>query len=212
MRIYAVEDLHGKVDRIDLVRKNLRHLKPDALVIAGDITNYSNSTDVIEKINNMPVPVLAVRGNTDRLKIDGLLDHYPNTTSLHLKKYKIKDIEFMGVSGAIPVPFSSRIAFREKKIMSTLAARINAETVLVAHPPPRGTLDTAFGGFNAGCRRLHQLVLQCQPKLLLCGHIHETPGRATIGRTQVINCCVVGNGRGAIIDFDRNGSPQIEML
>lgn len=212
MRIYAVADIHGKSDRIALIKEKLSHFKPDALVIAGDITNYSNSAAVIEQFNKMPVPVLAIRGNTDLPGVDRLLDHFPNTTSLHLKKHKIRDIDFVGVSGTIPVPFSSLISIREKKIMNALSARINENSVLVAHPPPRGVLDEAFGRFHAGCRRLHQLVLQHQPKLLLCGHIHEAPGVSSIGKTQVVNCCVTRNGKGAKVDFDSNGALKIEML
>jgi Icc-related predicted phosphoesterase len=212
MRIYAVADIHGKADRIALVKEKLSHIKPDALIIAGDITNYSNSATVIEQFNNMSVPILAIRGNTDLPKVDRLLDHYPNTTSLHLKEYKIKEIGFVGVSGTIPIPFNSRISICEKQIMTALSARIDNKSVLVAHPPPRGVLDQAFGRFHAGCRRLHQLVLQNQPKLLLCGHIHEAPGVASIGKTQVVNCCVTRNSKGAKVDFDSDGSPKIIML
>jgi putative phosphoesterase len=212
MRIYAVADIHGKSDRIALVKEKLPHIKPDALIIAGDITNYSNSAAVIEQFNDMPVPVLAIRGNTDLPKVDRLLDHYPNTTSLHLTEYKIEDIGFVGVSGTIPVPFNSRIAICEKKIMTALSTRINEKSVLVAHPPPRGILDQVFGRFHAGCRRLYQLVLQNQPKLLLCGHIHEAPGVASIGKTQVVNCCVTRFSKGAQVDFDSDGSPEIIML
>ncbi len=39
MRIYAVADIHGKPEKIALVREKTEALKPDALVVAGDITN-----------------------------------------------------------------------------------------------------------------------------------------------------------------------------
>ena len=60
-RIYAVADIHGKPARIKRVHKVLLELNPDALIVAGDITNYFNSTDVVEQLNHMPVPVLAIR-------------------------------------------------------------------------------------------------------------------------------------------------------
>ena len=40
MRIYAAADIHGKPEKIALVREKTEDLKPDALVVAGDITNY----------------------------------------------------------------------------------------------------------------------------------------------------------------------------
>jgi Icc-related predicted phosphoesterase len=160
----------------------------------------------------MPVPVLAVRGNTDLKKVDHLLDDYPNTSSLHLKEQKVNGQKFVGVNGTIPVPLSSRIGLREKWIINTLEALVDDSSVLVVHSPPRGVLDEAFGRFHAGCRRLYQLVVQCQPRLVLCGHIHERPGIATIGQTTVVNCCLSRTGRGAMVDFDRECSLKAEML
>ena len=212
MHIYAVADIHGRPEKIALVREKTEALNPDALIVAGDITNYFNSTDVVAQLNHMPVPVLAIRGNTDLEKVDHLLNDYPNTSSLHLNEQKIKGQKFVGVSGTIPVPFSSRIGLREKSIFNTLDALVDDSSVLVVHSPPRGVLDEAFGRFHAGCRRLYQLVAQCQPRLVLCGHIHERPGIATIGQTTVVNCNIARTGRGAIVEFDPEGSLEVKML
>ena len=212
MHIYAVADIHGKPEKIALVREKTEALNPDARIVAGDITNYFNSTDVVDQLNHMPVPVLAIRGNTDLEKVDHLLNDYPNTSSLHLNEQKIKGQKFVGVSGTIPVPFSSRIGLREKSIINTLEALVDDSSVLVVHSPPRGVLDEAFGRFHAGCRRLYQLVAQCQPRLVLCGHIHERPGIATIGQTTVVNCNIARTGRGAIVEFDPEGSLKVKML
>jgi len=212
MRIYAVADIHGKPARIEKIHKVLLELKPDALVVAGDITNYFNSTDVVEQLNHMPVPVLAIRGNTDLGKVDHLLNDYPNTSSLHLKEQNINGQKFVGVSGTIPVPFSSRLGWREKSVINTLEALVDDRSVLVVHCPPRGVLDEAFGRFHAGCRRLYKLVVQCQPRLVLCGHIHEHPGIATIDQTTVVNCNIARTGRGALVEFDPEGSLKVKML
>jgi Icc-related predicted phosphoesterase len=128
MRIYAVADIHGKPAKFDDIRKVLTQLKPDALVVAGDITNYFNSTAIVEQLSHMPVPVLAIRGNTDLSRVDRLLDYYPNTSSLHLKEHVINGVKFTGVSGTIPVPFSSRIRWRENGIFDRLAALINEDS------------------------------------------------------------------------------------
>ena len=212
MRIYAVADIHGKPDRIALVQEKTAGLKPDALVVAGDITNYVNSADVVEQLNQLPVPVLAIRGNTDLAKVDRLLDDHPNTSSLHLKMHDVSGVRLVGVSGTLPVPFNSRIQWREKGIFDTLERLIDQDSVLVVHTPPRGVLDAVLGRFHAGCRRLHQLILTHQPRLVLCGHIHECPGVASIGQTTVVNCCLSRTGRGARVDFDLDGPVKVEML
>jgi hypothetical protein len=210
MRIYAVADVHGKADKITRIRENIEKLNPDVLVVAGDITNFKNAASIIETFNHMPVPVLAVRGNTDAPKVDYWLDRYPNTTSLHLKKYLFKGTCFVGVGGTIPLPFRSRIGVWERKIIAKLARLVDEDSVLVAHPPPRGTLDEVFGRFHVGCQGLRQFVIDRRPKLLLCGHVHEKPGVATIGKTRVVNCSMAGAGNGALINIGSGAAITIE--
>lgn len=212
MRIYAVADIHGKPAKIEQIRKVLSERKPDILVVAGDITNYFNANRVVRQLSGLPVPVLGIRGNTDLPKVDRLLAHYPNTSSLHLKDQTISGVRFTGVGGTIPVPFNSRISWREKSIFDRLARLVCEDAVLVAHCPPRGVLDEVLGRFHAGCRRLHQLIAQRQPRLVICGHIHERPGVANIGRTPVVNCCLSRTGRGAVVDFNLAGPLKVQML
>jgi Icc-related predicted phosphoesterase len=48
--------------------------------------------------------------------------------------------------------------------------------------------------------------------MLICGHIHETPGKARLGKTLVVNCNM-GRGRGgAMIDLTGDGNPEVVML
>jgi Icc-related predicted phosphoesterase len=129
-----------------------------------------------------------------------------------LKEQKMNGVKFVGVSGTIPLPFNSRIGWREKKIINTLAALVDNDAVLVVHSPPRGVLDEAFGRFHAGCRRLYQLIVQRQSRLVLCGHIHECPGIAIIGQTTVVNCNIARTGRGAVVDFEPDGPLRVKML
>ena len=212
MRIYAVADIHGKSEKLAFVREKIETLKPVALVVAGDITNYFNADGVIGQLSSMPVPVLAIRGNTDLPKVDRLLAHYPNTSSLHLRVQTIGGVRFTGVGGTIPVPFNSRISWRQKGIFDRLATLVNEDSVLVVHCPPRGVLDEAFGRFHAGCRRLYQLISARQPRAVLCGHIHERPGVAYIGPTPVVNCCLSRAGRGAVVDVDAHRAVTVKML
>ena len=121
MLIYAVADVHGKPDRIETIRNTISETRPDVLVVAGDITNIRNSVTVIKQLNALPVPVLAIRGNTDLPRVDGLLEQYPNTVCLHLKEHIINGIGFVGVSGTIPLPFRSKLGFAENRILNNLS-------------------------------------------------------------------------------------------
>ncbi|MBW2589153.1 MAG: metallophosphoesterase family protein [Deltaproteobacteria bacterium] len=212
MRIYAVADIHGRSDKIALIRGNTLQLNPDVLVVAGDITSYTGSAEILAQLNDIPVPVLAVRGNSDLSRVEKLLETFTNISPLHLKQVTIDGTPFIGVSGCVPIPFSSRICLNEMQVIEKLKPLIKSNSVLVAHPPPWGTLDKVFGRFHAGCRSLTKVIKMCQPMLMICGHIHERPGSVFIGKTLVINCALGRNHAGAVIELDNKNNLKAEML
>lgn len=212
MRIYATADIHGQKRRIALIRENIFRHKPDVLVIAGDISNVVHPARIIAQLDDMPVPVLAIRGNTDLARMDHLMEAHPNISSLHLREVFVNGACFTGVSGTIPLPFHSKISFREESLMKKLEPLVKSGSVVLAHPPPYRVLDEVLGRFHAGCRRLHKMLLARQPALLICGHIHERRGTAFVGKTLVVNCSMGRTGAGAMITFDPNQETTVEML
>ena len=212
MRIYAVADIHGQSDKIELIKNNSLQLNPDVIVVAGDITNYTGSTRILAVLNDIPAPVLAVRGNTDRSRVENLFKNFSNISPLHLKRVTIGSTPFVGLSGCIPIPFSSRICLNQAQIFEKLKPMIKSNSVLVAHPPPRGTLDEVLRKFHAGCRGLTEVIKICRPKLMISGHIHERPGSSFLGRTLVVNCAMGKNHAGAVIDIDNKNNLTVEIL
>ncbi|RPH51511.1 MAG: phosphoesterase [Desulfobacteraceae bacterium] len=212
MIIYAVADIHGRKSRISSILDTVSEKKPDVLVLAGDIDPYFKSSDAISSFCNLSIPVLAVRGNTDSKKIANLSSASSNISFLHFSEIVINGFSFTGVSGTIPVPFSSRIQFREKQTTKNLEPLVRKDTILIAHPPPFGTLDKVFGKFHAGCKSLQEIVSRRQPQLLICGHIHEMPGSAFLGKTLVVNCSIGMKGKGALIELNTNRPPVVEMV
>jgi hypothetical protein len=59
---------------------------------------------------------------------------------------------------------------------------------------------------------VRKLVDQKQPRLLICGHIHEAAGTSEIGNTTVVNCSIPKTGKGMMIELGAWGNPQIEMV
>jgi Icc-related predicted phosphoesterase len=212
MRIYAVSDIHGRAERISKIRANVREYAPDVLVVAGDIASYRGHRLVLSRLNELGLPVLAVRGNADWPSVDRQLEALPRTQSLHLKETILNGVAFTGVSGTIPVPFRSRLRLIERPVLEQMVSLVTGHSVLVTHPPPWGTLDEVLGRFHAGCRGLRGIVVKQQPRMLICGHIHERPGTARLGKTLVVNCNMGGARGGAMIDLDRGDDPRVQML
>lgn len=203
MRLYAVADIHGRSDRIAAIKRNLEKYRPQVLVAAGDITTYRKAS-FVSALGDLPLPVLAIRGNTDLKKVESCFALNENILFLNNRDVVLQGAHFAGVTGTIPIPFRSRIAFREEVIWNRLMPRIAPHTLLIAHPPPWGCLDRVKGKYHAGCKSLEMVIRRCQPALLICGHIHEDAGMACLGKTLIVNCAMGPACEGAIINIHNN--------
>ncbi len=208
MRIYAAADIHGRKKRIRLVSEKVRMLRPDVLVLAGDITTYLFPQPDVEKFKSLSVPTVFVRGNWDMRKTNRLFGN----SALHLNTTCINGILFTGVGGAISIPFYSRVALNERPILRYIESQMTRDSVLVVHPPPRGVLDAIVAGSHAGCKSLYDLIVRTQPGMVICGHIHESPGSEMIGRTTVVNCSMGQSGAGAIIEYETGKTPIVKII
>jgi len=210
MRLYAVADIHGRSDRMATIKSNVEKFHPNVLVAAGDIATFRKASFVSE-LGNLSLPVLALRGNTDSKRVESWFALNENIIFLNNRDVMLQGAHFAGASGTIPIPFRSRIAFRETAIWKRLTPRITPQTVLIAHPPPWGCLDRAMGKYHAGCKSLEKVIRNCQPALLICGHIHEDAGIARLGKTLIVNCAMGPASGGAVIDI-QDGCITAEIL
>ena len=210
MRLYAVADIHGRFDRMAAIKSNVEKYGPNVLIAAGDITQY-RTLPFFSQWGELSLPVLAIRGNTDLKRIEFQFALNENIFFLNNCDITLQGIHFAGASGAIPIPFQSRIAFRETSIWKKLMPLMTSGTVLVAHPPPWGCRDRVAGKYHAGCKSLERFIRACQPALLICGHIHEDAGMACLGKTLIVNCAMGSFCEGAIIDI-QNGRITAEIL
>ena len=212
MRLYAAADLHGKRHHFDTVKEGIRKSGADVVVLAGDVLNYGRGRLILPMLEDLPVPVFMVRGNSDPPRLDRWTANSRNVSSLHLKAVSFKGVEFVGISGTLPIPFHSRAGWHEARRLKQLAALTHPRSILVAHPPPHGCRDQVLGRFSAGSRGLARLVREAQPAVMLCGHIHEAAGVAHMGGTLVVNCALGGHRRGAVIAVEQDRVPFVEML
>lgn len=222
MKIYAVADIHAKPRRLETIRSVVADLRPDCVVIAGDIISYIRPGPALAALDALSVPVFVVRGNSDLSGLEKRFASFANITSLHGRRVLFREIPLVGISGAIPVPFRTRIRFVEKGLFSQIRSIVDERTILVVHPPPYGARDRVGGKVSAGSKGVRGLVQHARPQVLICGHIHEDAGIDRIGPTIIVNCCITGKNRGALItlepgrksaDRETTGrEPIVEML
>lgn len=186
MRIYATADLHGRPDRIQAVREAVEHLRPDVLVLAGDLTHSGRGREALDLLELPDLLVLAIPGNMDPLDVDQAIARSP-AGSLQRGGVEYRGVRFGGL-------------------------REDPCDVLVVHEPPRGVLDRAWNGAHIGSREVRDYLERYRPRVVVCGHVHESPGVEKLGSSTVVNC-TMGDGRylGALITW-RDPEPQVELL
>ncbi len=212
MKIYAAADIHARPARLETICETVARVSADVLVVAGDISRRTLPPEKLRALEALPVPVLAVRGNSDSRRTMRRLAVIPRITCLHLEAVLIGGVHFVGIGGTLALPLRSRLAFRERTLTAAAADLVRPDTVLVTHAPPLGVRDLAFGRLHVGSYHLRRLVLQRRPRLLICGHVHEQAGTGFLGDTLVVNCSMGRGGAGALIHLAPDGPLGAEML
>jgi len=207
-----VADIHGTTEKIIRIKNTIFRKKPDVLVIAGDITNFTFPSKTLEILNDILIPIFCIRGNTDLKPVERLVNALKNISLLGIAPVFFQDKKFLGLNGTIPLPFLSKICLGETQFISRLKREITKNTILVAHPPPRGVLDRVGNKFCAGNIGIKNLIEGHPPLLVICGHIHEQAGYQFFKNTWVVNCAMNNKFSGAIIDLSNDLPIKIKMV
>lgn len=202
MKLLALSDLHGDYSYVESILDMTGDF--DAVLIAGDITDFGPDMKALELLEMFRAPVLAVPGNCDYPSLLKVLDENRNTINLHNHAYEMGGLIFIGLGGSNPTPFNTPFELSEKKIgeyIGILMGRSKRRMVLLSHAPPKNTLDKLPHG-NVGSEALSRYLGRFD--LVVCGHIHEARGMVRVNGTYVINPGMASKGQGAVITIDDN--------
>lgn len=212
MKIYICSDIHNQFERFVPDRP------VDLILCAGDITNEGNREYhqmnrakrwLLDLSNYGRVPVFFVPGNHDIGGIDvdsGFLSgthNLLNGARWEYKKNSTPDAPpyvFRGASMSPCYDMPELATFWDNMTSNFEIERAYYENlapcdVLVSHCPPSG--DLGFCTVNQkdfGSTELRKWIEIHQPKLVVCGHIHDPKERLEmIGKTRVINTARQGH-------------------
>ena len=90
----------------------------------------------------------------------------------------------------------------------------NHNSIIVAHTPPFGAGDILYSGIHCGSKSVRNWIEEVQPKIWLCGHIHEDNSVSDIDNTLVFNCACYHTDnklRGWLIDTDTMDYKEVEI-
>lgn len=218
MRLLTISDPHGDYAHIPLlVREAEKTGSIDAVLVAGDITNFGPDElayELLDLLEPLGCPVLAIPGNCDQRSILATLD-VSKAINLDGAVHTIENVTFAGIGGSNPTPFDTPFERSEDEIGAMLedllirADRGGGTIVLLSHVPPKNTLDRIPDG-NAGSDAIARAIGKVD--LIVCGHIHEDQGEMTRQGTRIVNVGQASQGRSAIIMIDDSIEVQFNNI
>lgn len=185
MRLLAFSDVHRDNRQAQALAERARDV--DVVVAAGDFASMHRGLEpLIDMLVVIETPTVLVPGNNET--DDALREACGGWKAAHVLHGEAVDIEgvsFFGLGGGVPVtPWEWSFDLTEEEAARKLADCPEGG-VLVVHSPPKGHVD---GKRHLGSESILKTIEQKQPRLVVCGHIHEAAGEeATIGRARVLN-------------------------
>jgi len=188
VKLLAFSDLHRDLGQA----AKLVEMSPEADVVvgAGDFASvHEGLEETIGALAAIETPTVLVPGNNETE--DALREAaagWSAATVLHGGGTTIAGAAFYGLGAGIPVtPWDWSFDLDDEAAAARLAS-CPREAILVLHSPPQGHCDVNGGGDHFGSNALLQAIEEKQPRLAVCGHIHESWGcQSRIGDTPIRN-------------------------
>jgi Icc-related predicted phosphoesterase len=192
MRLLLFSDLHRDTSAAERLVAQAR--TADVVVGAGDLsTMHSGLAEMITVLSRIECPAVLVPGNSETVEeLRAACSKWHSAEVLHGSGVTIRGTEFFGLGGGVPVtPFGSWSYDFTEEEAAELLSDCPPNGVLVSHSPPRGAVDVSSE--NLGSVAVRNIVNERRPRLVVCGHIHDSAGEHVIvGTTSVVNAGPVG--------------------
>lgn len=188
MRLLAFSDLHRDLGQAaELVEMSA---EADVVIGAGDFASvHEGLEEAIGALEAIEKPTVLVPGNNETAKaLRQAAAGWNSANVLHGEGMAVEGIEFYGLGAGVPItPWDWSFDLDDEEAGELLGA-CPERAVLVLHSPPKGHCDTSADGTHFGSEALLRAIEEKQPRLAVCGHIHESWGcESQVGPTPIRN-------------------------
>lgn len=179
MTVAALYDIHGNLHALDAVLEELRELRPDVILVGGDVVAGPFPNEVLERLRELGEPVRFIRGNADR----------EVATRIGQSGYAGHD-----AWGARAQWAAARLSSSDREFFSRLPLTLVLDIeglgpTLFCHASPRSD-EEIFTRMSPEAR-VAELLLGVEQPLVVCGHTHIQFDR-TVAGIRVVNAGSVG--------------------
>ncbi|MET3291035.1 UNVERIFIED_CONTAM: putative phosphoesterase [Brevibacillus sp. OAP136] len=181
MKIAALYDIHGNLPALNALLDELEDVRPDLIVIGGDIIYGPMPSQTLERLFQLESQVQFIRGNCDR-EVVMAFDGVPLRPDM---SDKVRDrTEWV----------ASQLTRTQRDFLSQLPLQFTQSIeglgdVLFCHAAPYS--DEAIFTPNTDTAQLLPLFEGVQQSIVVCGHTHIMFERS-IGNIRIINAGSVG--------------------
>lgn len=190
-----------------------------------------------KKSEEAGIEIFAIAGNDDPWVCDKVLAASERLRPCEDRLVKVAGHEMISCSMVNPTPWDSPREMQESALydhLRNLAEQVSdpSQAIFMFHAPPHGSgLDTAREinpddltvvmrngqphEIPVGSKAVRQIIEEYQPLLSLHGHIHESRGITTIGRTTCINPgsdYASGQIRGALVKLSDHNVTMRQLV
>ncbi len=194
MKILAFSDLHSDERALKILIDKVKTKEPELIVCSGDISDFGiNIEKIFKELGKLNIPMLIIPGNhEDSSSINQLCKENKFAIDIHKGSYETDGYCFFGYGEG---GFSEEDPEFEKvseKFIETFDK--NKKLILVVHAPVYNTKTDYISGLgHKGNKSFRNFIEKYQPKLVVCGHFHETFGEVDkIKSSNIINPGPVG--------------------
>lgn len=192
MKIVCISDTHGEHQQLELPAGDL-------LIHAGDISNRGELWQVesfLQWFSAQPHKYkVFIAGNHDFLaeRNPSLFRELIPANVIYLND-EATEIEGINIWGSPITPWFYDWAFNRRRgeEIRRYWEKIPVNTdLLITHGPVHGIHDLTFEGQAVGCEELNTKIWNINPRLHICGHIHEAYGLAVVNDITFVNASIL---------------------
>ncbi len=212
--LLVLGDIHGALAALraicDLVASLDSMLRPDAILATGDFVSvfhlpvsHANTaarqlmTEIERELSGLGCEVLCVAGNHDRPDLWGVngclrsVDAYAGATECSVHGFRVIGLGGSWQLGMFPYEWEDGAVLTERVRQLIPQCDVVPEVFLTHAPPAGAGVGSLHSGGEVGSQTIQELIVERQPVLSVCGHVHEAAGWGLLGKTWVLNAGVI---------------------
>lgn len=197
LKLLVCSDMHGSVEALDMLERAASSDDYDAVVMCGDFTTYGSLDYVNDFLRRFKIRVLAVPGNCDIPDTVAVLENAK--ASVHNMRVLLGEWWIFGFGGGLPSSSQMPFEVDEDIIERSLRSIAAPDGIMVTHTPAYGMNDKGRSGHRLGSKSVMRIVTEFRPRLVLSGHVHESPGKEERDGIVFVNPGPARSGHYAIV-------------